>query len=82
MEDMVVYKTKSKGKGPWILGTEDPTALDAHLVIFLARLQDLGKHKFIPAELRGYADMAMETPAFKAVFWDVPGGRTVPPKGL
>lgn len=82
LADMVARKTKSKGKGPWIFGTEDPTALDAHLVIFLTRLQDVGRHEFIPAELQVYADMAMETPAFNAVFLDVPSGRTVPQKGL
>jgi hypothetical protein len=42
----------------------------------------VGWHKFIPAELKEYADMAMQTLVFKAAFQDVAGGGAAPQKGL
>lgn len=56
----------SKGQGPWLFG-DRPTALDAHVVIFLARLQDVGRANVIPPELETYLALAMETREWQAV---------------
>ncbi|TVY87385.1 hypothetical protein LAWI1_G005630 [Lachnellula willkommii] len=53
--------------GPWLFGLLVPTALDAHLVTFLARLRDLGRDELIPPSLRAYEDAAMETPEWRRV---------------
>lgn len=55
-----------EGQGPWLHG-RDATALDAHVVMFLARLQDVGRANLIPTRLRRYLAMAMETSEWKAV---------------
>jgi len=57
--------------GPWLWGETIPTALDAHLIVFLARLRDLGKGELIPQALCQYGDMAMETVEWQRVM----GGR-------
>ncbi|KAJ5149555.1 hypothetical protein N7448_001133 [Penicillium atrosanguineum] len=76
--DLVVRQTQEgKGRGPWILDTEYPTALDAHLAIFLARLQDVNRHDLIPPELSEYVKTAIAGPEFSAALKGVEGGRTV-----
>jgi glutathione S-transferase len=42
----------------WLFG-EKPTALDAHLVVFIARMTDVGRESLIPDKLRQYAQWAM-----------------------
>jgi hypothetical protein len=42
-------------RGPWLFGLENPTALNARLVIFIGRMRDVGRHELIP--LRVLADM-------------------------
>lgn len=55
------------GAGQWLYGATVPTALDAHLVTFIARLKDLGKENLVPQALIRYADKAMETPEWRGV---------------
>lgn len=42
----------------WIFG-EKPTALDAHLVVFIARMTDVGRVNLITDKLREYGEWAM-----------------------
>ncbi|OAP60325.1 hypothetical protein AYL99_05327 [Fonsecaea erecta] len=44
----------------WIFGTHDPTALDAHVVPFAARLVDVGRVGMLPDRVRTYAARACE----------------------
>ncbi|KIX05322.1 uncharacterized protein Z518_06194 [Rhinocladiella mackenziei CBS 650.93] len=53
--------------GPWMFGQQRPTALDAHLVVMIARLQDVGRDDIIPETLKAYGDMAMNTPEWLEV---------------
>ncbi|KIX09698.1 uncharacterized protein Z518_00779 [Rhinocladiella mackenziei CBS 650.93] len=46
---------------PWIFGTEVPTALDAHMIPFLARLVDVDRENMLGSTSRRYLEMAMET---------------------
>jgi len=48
--------------GPWLFGQRHPTELDAHLVVMIARLQDVGRHEIIPDALKKYAEAAYATP--------------------
>ena len=57
--------------GPWLFGQKRPTELDAHLVTFIARLQDVGRDSIIPEVLKEYGKMAMAEPSWQAVM----GGR-------
>ena len=45
----------------WLYGSL-PTALDAHLVVFIARMTDVGRDTLIPGKLKQYGAWAMETP--------------------
>jgi hypothetical protein len=37
--------------GPWLYGATVPTALDAHLVTFIARMRDVGEKRADPSRL-------------------------------
>jgi hypothetical protein len=58
-------------------GLEEPTALDAHLVVFIARMQDIGRDDLLPPGLSQYASRLMEGQEWKAV---MQGRRTIPPR--
>lgn len=45
----------------WIYG-ETPTALDTHLVVFIARMTDVGRQALIPEKVKKYGDWAMQRP--------------------
>ena len=47
--------------GGWIYG-KTPTALDTHLVVFIARMIDVGRQELIPEKVKMYGDWAMQTP--------------------
>lgn len=55
------------GSGPWLFGLDKPTALDAHLVVFVGRLRDVGREILIPVGIGRYADTAMAKPEWKGV---------------
>ncbi|KUL87831.1 hypothetical protein ZTR_03134 [Talaromyces verruculosus] len=57
-------------KGPWVFGLNVPTALDAHLVVFIARLRDVGRDVLIPTRLGEYASKAMEMPEWETLMED------------
>jgi len=52
-------------RGPWLFGLDAATALDAHLVVFIARLRDVGREELIPHGISLYGDRAMETPEWR-----------------
>ena len=56
--------------GQWLFGEQRPTALDANLVVMIARLQDVGRYYIIPDSLKKYGDMAMSTPEWLEVMQD------------
>ncbi|KPI36525.1 uncharacterized protein AB675_4437 [Cyphellophora attinorum] len=54
-------------ESPWLLGLKQPTALDAHAVILIARLSDVGRTAIVPKRLQMYAGAAFETPVLQSV---------------
>jgi hypothetical protein len=63
----------------WVLGTPHPTALDAHLIVFVTRLRDAGRRKLIPTCVVKYTDGAMDASAWKDM---MQGRQTIPPGGF
>jgi hypothetical protein len=63
----------------WVLDTPHPTALDAHLIVFVARLKDAGRGELVPARVVKYADKAMDTSAWRDM---MQGRQTIPPGGF
>jgi hypothetical protein len=57
--------------GPWIWGRHGPTALDTHVIAFLARLEDVRHGKFFTERMRAYYEGAVGTEDWKGVM----GGR-------
>jgi hypothetical protein len=45
----------------WLFGLNEPSALDAHLVVFIARMYDVNRHNLIPEKLQQYGNRAMKT---------------------
>ena len=66
------------GYGPWLFGQEKPTELDAHLVVMILRLQDVGRDFIIPTSLKQYAEAAYLNLSFMSVM----GGRTTMYNGM
>ncbi|KAK0247009.1 hypothetical protein B0A54_17911 [Friedmanniomyces endolithicus] len=52
---------------PWLFGLERPSALDAHLLVFIARMQDIGRGDMIPEALKKYGEKAMNGPEWHEV---------------
>ncbi|KAH8814838.1 hypothetical protein F5884DRAFT_841009 [Xylogone sp. PMI_703] len=52
-------------RGIWLFGTEKPTALDAHVIPFLARLYDAGRQYMIDPQLQSYAETVFEMDLWK-----------------
>ncbi|KAK5200287.1 hypothetical protein LTR92_000830 [Exophiala xenobiotica] len=67
---------KGEGQGPWLFGLEQPTALDAHVVILIGRLQDVGRTSVVSERLLEYTDAAFQTPKLQTV---MAGRRTMAP---
>ena len=63
----------------WVLDAPHPTALDAHVIVFVARLRDAGRGELVPARVIDYADKQMDTGAWKEL---MQGRGTVPPGGF
>lgn len=51
--------------GQWLFGQQRPTELDAHLIVMIARLQDVGRvTSSSPSPLKEYGKIAMATPSW------------------
>lgn len=48
----------------WLLGSLQPTTLDAHVVPFVVRMRDVGRGELIPARLMAYTEDAEKTVAW------------------
>ena len=53
------YTPKGIPKGEWLFGLQRPTALDTHVVVFIARMREVGREAIIPEQLGAYADRAI-----------------------
>ena len=51
----------------WCYGLPQPSALDAHLIVFIARMFDVKRAELIPERLKEYADKAMAGAEWQAV---------------
>ena len=43
----------------WLFGLDEPSALDTHLVVFIARMCDVNRPNLIPERLQQYGKRAM-----------------------
>ena len=64
---MAKFETLLVSDKQWLFGLDNPTALDAHLVIFIARMKDVDRSELIGAQLLQYFDHAAEMDEFKGV---------------
>lgn len=64
-----------ESKTDYFFGFEKPSALDAHMVVFIARMLDVGRGDVLPASIREYGDKAMSGTVWKQVM----DGRTTSP---
>lgn len=74
-----ICEMSQKSQTAWILDTTHPTALDAHVIVFLARLKDAGRRELIPARIIDYAGKQMDTVVWKEM---MQGRSTIPPGGF
>lgn len=57
---------------PWIFGGQEPTALDTSLIVFLVRMQDVGRQDLIPPGLLHFTQVAGATKEFRNVYASLP----------
>ena len=69
-----ILENANRTQSPWIFGTDKPTALDAHLLPFLARLVDVGRERMLGDGLRAYAENVFNMEIWKLF---MQGRRTV-----
>ncbi|KAH8887055.1 hypothetical protein GQ53DRAFT_331629 [Thozetella sp. PMI_491] len=67
MADLAKLLPGEDATGPWMFGLEHPSGLDAHLIVFITRLQDVGRGAIVPEALRAYAERARAAPAWESV---------------
>jgi hypothetical protein len=53
--------------GLWLFELAQPSALDAHLITFIARMRDVGREEIVPEALGRYVDKAMERDEWRDV---------------
>jgi hypothetical protein len=70
-------ETLLSSAGPWLFGLDKATALDAHLVVFVARLMDVGRGDIVPGPIKEYAETAMKGKEWESVMQ----GRSTIPSG-
>lgn len=59
----------------WLFSFDKTSALDTHLVVFIARMMDINRGDLIPEALKGYATKAMNGTEWNEVMQ----GRTTKP---
>lgn len=59
--------SRGESSDSWLFNLPHPTALDAHLTVFIARMLDVKKSEIIPEWLKNYAARVMETNEWKNV---------------
>jgi len=67
-----VPKSTGDAAGPWLWGPHQATALDAHLITFIARLTDIGHGNIVPPNLMEYAERAWGYPEWQSVMRGMP----------
>ena len=60
----------------WLYGAE-PTALDTHLVTFIARMTDVGRDALLPQKVKDYGAWAMQGQAWTTM---MEGRKTMVPR--
>ncbi|CEJ54245.1 hypothetical protein PMG11_00565 [Penicillium brasilianum] len=63
--------------GPWLFGLQEPAALDAHAIVFIERMRDVGRIGLVPEKLDVYSQKATEQDNWKSV---MNGRRTMAPR--
>lgn len=70
---LLVEYEKFNGGGIWIFGDDTgPTVLDAHAVVFIARLVDIQLEDLVPVQMLLYANSIMGLPEWDAVMGGMP----------
>lgn len=52
-------------KTPYFLSVGQPSALDGHVVVFIARMNDIGRSDLLPAKLKSYGEKAFAGQAWR-----------------
>lgn len=74
----LMEKNSATTKNAYIFG-EQPTVLDAHVLVFLCRLYDLRKTELIPDVLLEWVEGFRKGEVWQKLMESVPGGKTLPP---
>jgi glutathione S-transferase len=77
LADALPENSRDSGDGPWLFGLQEPSALDAHAVVFIERMRDVGRIGLVPDKLNIYSQKATEQDNWENV---MNGRRTMAPR--
>jgi hypothetical protein len=79
LADTLPENARRSENGPWLFCLQEPTALDAHTIVFVERMRDVGRLGLVPEKLDAWSKKATEQEAWASV---MDGRRTMaaPPK--
>jgi hypothetical protein len=60
LADTLPENSHSSGNGPWMFGLQEPSALDAHTIVFIERMRDVGRIGLVPEKLDAWSQRATE----------------------
>lgn len=70
--NLIVEHVPSDDQFEWLLDCKEPTAFDAHVVSYLARLQDAGNGELVPLKSKAYLEKAKDSKYWREVMGDRP----------
>jgi hypothetical protein len=76
LADTLPENTHGSGAGPWMFGLQEPSALDAHTIIFVERMRDVDRMGLVPEKLDAWSQKATEQEAWRNM---MDGRRTMAP---
>lgn len=54
-------------QGSWMFGLQGPSALDAHTIVFVERMRDVGRLGLLPERLNAWSQKATEQEPWRSV---------------
>lgn len=69
LADTLPENAQGSGSGPWMFGLhgQEPTALDAHTIVFVERMRDVGRLGLVPERLDAWSKKATVQEAWASV---------------
>lgn len=76
LADTLPENSHGAAAGPWMFGLQEPSALDAHTIVFVERMRDVNRIGLVPGKLDAWSQKATKQEAWRNM---MDGQRTMAP---